>query len=54
MRDEYLAPFWAEHHGLWTDFIGGAIRRAAALPAHIGQRTRRKDADRLPARHKEA
>lgn len=30
MRDDYLAPFWAEHHGLWADFIGDALRRAAS------------------------
>ena len=54
MRDEYLAPYWAEHHGQWSDFVGGAIRRIAALPGDIGRHMRTRGADRRRPRHKEA
>lgn len=40
MRDEYLAPFWAENHKLWADGVADAICRIAALPARIGRRLR--------------
>lgn len=40
MRDEYLAPFWAENHKLWRDCVGDAICWMATLPARIGHRSR--------------
>lgn len=49
MRDEYLGPFWADHHGRWSAFAGGAIRRIAILPGILARRgpaVRRRSAAR--------
>ena len=54
MRDDYLAPAWAEHHGQWSDFVAGAIRRAAALPGSIARLARAGGGDRRRQTHKEA
>lgn len=54
MRDDYLAPLWAEHHGQWSDFVTGAIRRLAMMPADLARRARPSSADPCCPRHKEA
>ena len=52
MRDDYLAPAWAEHHGQWSDLVDGAIRRLAALS--YARRARAGGGDRRHSKHKEA